>query len=127
MKISKYIIDIEGDKDKPYKLLETISYYSKRYKKYVICEAGMRSDGATGAFDVISNSWWVHDRVCNTGTFSDGSKCSTMQASAMLCDILRSEGRWFRSVSWFLPTLMFGGGKTRVKRKKRRLRMHGRR
>ncbi len=118
--ISRYIVDIEGDGEKPYKLLEPINYYSKRYKKYVTCAAGMRSDGATGAFDIISNAWWVHDKVCNTGVFADGSKCSTFQASMMLSDILKSEGRWFRARSWFLPTLIFGGGKTRRKPKVKR-------
>lgn len=73
----------------------------------------MRSDGATGAFDIISNGWWVHDKLCNTGVFHDESPCTTLQASTILSDILRSEGRWFRAISWFLPTWIFGGGKTR--------------
>lgn len=125
--VAEYVIDIEGDKDKPYKLLEPICYYSPRYKKYILCEEGMRSDGATGAFDIFSNGWWVHDRLCNTGTFSDGSKCTTWQASMVLYDVLRSEGRWFRARSWFLPTLFLGGGETRKHNSKFRKRRGPRR
>ena len=73
----------------------------------------MRSDGATGAFDLNSKSWWVHDRLCNTGLFDDGSKCSNLQASTIIYDILKNEGRWFRARTWFAATLLFGGGECR--------------
>lgn len=106
-----YIIDSKGD-DKPYVLLKDITYDS-RYGKQVHLQAGMRSDGATGAWDIISISWWVHDKLCNTGVFSDGTPCTNLQASTILSDILKSEGRWFRARSWFITTLFFGGGKAR--------------
>lgn len=102
-----------GEKGKSYKLINDISYYSKRYKKSVTVIAGTRSDGATGAYDINSCSWWVHDELCKTGRFDDGYKCTNWQASRILSDILRSEGYWFRSKSWLFATFLFGGGKAR--------------
>ena len=110
---ANYEVDYEGNPDKPYGLLETIDYYSMRYGKRVVCNKGMRSDGATGAFDIFSEAWWVHDQLCDSGVFADGTRCTTFQASMVLRDILLSEGHWFRAHSWFLPTLVLGGGKTR--------------
>jgi len=110
--MNKYIVDIDSDPEKPYVLLETITYMS-RYGKVITVEAGTRSDGATGAWDIISDSWWVHDKICNTGMFEDGTLCNNLQASTILSDILKSEGRWFRARTWFLTTLAFGGGKAR--------------
>ena len=109
----KYVIDRAGNKKKPYKLLTEIIYYSKRYNKVIKCDIGMRSDGATGARDIKTRGWWVHDQLCDTGTFKDGTKCTNLQASTILYDILRSEGYWFRARTWFITTLSFGGGKAR--------------
>ena len=107
-----YAID-NSNKEKPFLLLESIIYHSTRYDKSIYLKKGMRSDGATWAVDVISKGWWVHDELCNTGRFSDGSKCSNWQASRILSDILKSEGYWFRSKSWLFATFLFGGGKAR--------------
>ena len=96
-----------------YALKTRIVYRSLRYGKTIICESGMESDGATGATDLPTLGWWVHDQLCNTGEFSDGSKCNNWQASRILGDILRDEGRWIRSKSWFWATYLFGGGKAR--------------
>lgn len=92
---------------------KTIEYYSKRYKKYVTVAEGYRSDGATGAVDIYSNGWWVHDVLCDKGVFDDETPCNNLQASNILHDILRKEGRWFRARSWWLATYLFGGGKAR--------------
>ena len=108
----KYIVDPDTDSDKPYILLESITYKS-RYNKLVYVAAGSRSDGATGAWDIISDAWWVHDQLCNTGMFADGTRCAKLQASTVLSDILKEEGHWFRARSWFLATLLLGGGKAR--------------
>jgi len=108
----EYMVDIDGDPDKPYVLMENIAYKS-RYGKLVLVEKGERSDGATGAWDIISMAWWVHDQLCNTGKFADGSLCTNLQASTILSDILKTEGRWFRARSWFITTLALGGGKAR--------------
>lgn len=96
-----------------YKAITGYDYYSKRYKKHVEILPGMLSDGATGAFDIISDAWWVHDKICNTGVWADGSKVTNFQCSMVLSDILRSEGRLFRSFGWFFATFLFGGGKAR--------------
>ena len=88
-----------------------IKYYSVRYDKYVTVPEGYPSDGATGAEDIYSDSWWVHDVLCDRGTWDDGSAVTNWQASQVLQDILRSEGRWLRSKYWFWFTYLFGGKK----------------
>ncbi len=114
-----------------YKLCKAKSYYSKRYGKTVFMREGFLSDGATGAIDVkgsvevfdtwdndkiiqVSLSWLVHDKLCNEGVFSDGARCTNVQASTILSDILKSEGRWVRALYWWPMTYLFGGGKCRV-------------
>ena len=92
---------------------EPIRYFSKRYMKLVLVPKGYSSDGATGAPDINSRAWWVHDKLCDTGTFEGGSKCNNWQASQVLQDILSEEGRWFRAKSWFWGTWFFGGGRAR--------------
>lgn len=89
------------------------TYYSWRYDKFVTVKAGFESDGATGARDINSLSWWVHDVLCDYGVFDDGTPCNNWQASAILSDILKAEGRWFRARTWFVMTWLFGGGKAR--------------
>lgn len=89
------------------------SYYSARYDKCITVPEGYSSDGATGAKDITSRGWWVHDVLCDTGAFDDGTGCTNWQASSILSDILKKEGRWFRSRSWFVATWLFGGGKAR--------------
>ena len=110
--MDRYIVDPDSNPAKPYILLEPITQMS-RYSKEVVVTAGSRSDGATGAWDITSRSWWVHDQLCNTGKFEDGTPCTNLQASTILSDILKSEGRWFRARTWFSMTLLFGGGKAR--------------
>ena len=99
------------DKQIKYRRKSHLCYHSDRYNKDVVVPMGYPSDGATGAFDLKnSDSWWVHDKLCDTGVFEDGTPCTTWQASTICCDILASEGRWFRRFSWWLPTFIFGGG-----------------
>ncbi len=88
-------------------------YYSERYDKYVTVPKGYTSDGATGAIDIRSDSWWVHDKLCDFGLFDDLSPCNNLQASAILSDILKDEGRWIRARTWFVMTWLFGGGAAR--------------
>lgn len=90
-----------------------LTYYSRRYSKRISVPKGYKSDGATGAIDIDSDGWWVHDKLCDTGKFDDGTPCTNWQASMILKDILKSEGRWFRARSWFVMTYLFGGGKAR--------------
>lgn len=96
-----------------YEVNENLAYYSKRYDKWVTIKKGDKSDGATSAPDIDSWCWLIHDDLCNFGVFEDGSKCNNWQASKILSDILRAEGRWFRSVTWFIGTWLIGGGKAR--------------
>ncbi len=92
---------------------QRLDYYSERYDKHVIVPTGYPSDGATGAIDIDSDGWWVHDKLCDTGTWEDGTPCTNFQASTVLSDILRSEGRWARAIYWWPFTYLFGGGKCR--------------
>jgi hypothetical protein len=112
---------------KKYRNLKEIMYYSPRYNKFVQVPYGYYSDGATGATDLsgdhicmkglsvvtTSRAWWVHDVMCDTGTWFDGTKCNNWQASMVLKDILNDEGRWVRDFWWGAATWMFGGGKAR--------------
>ena len=66
-----------------------IEYYSKRYDKYISVAVGRYSDGATFALDVCEESFRVHDKLCETGVFSDNSLCTNWQASTIHSDILR--------------------------------------
>ena len=91
-----------------------IVYFSKRYKHHVIVPKGYRSDGASGpASDIWSDAWWVHDVMCDRGTWENGTKCTNLEASRVLSDILSDENRWIRSKTWLFATFLFGGGKAR--------------
>ena len=115
MSVYDHIKFIEEDGSKyKYELKTTLKYFSPRYQRWVIAKAGERFDGATGAIDIDSKAWIIHDVLCRDGKFADRSKCTNWQASMILHDILEDEGRWFRKVTWFWATWLFGGGKARV-------------
>lgn len=63
--------------------------------------------------DIISQGWWVHDQLCNTGKWDDGTPATNWQASRVLSDILYDEGRKWRSKYWFWATFFMGGGQAR--------------
>lgn len=93
---------------------EEFTYYSLRYSKDVTVKKGYKSDGATYAIDIEdSRSFWVHDVLCEYGVWDDGTPCNNWQASQVLADILKSEGRYIRRHTWFWATWLFGGGKAR--------------
>jgi hypothetical protein len=96
-----------------YEVKENLAYWSVRYRKWITIKKGDKSDGATSAPDIDSWCWLIHDDLCNFGVFEDGSKCTNWQASKILSDILREEGKWFRSFTWFVGTWLIGGGKAR--------------
>lgn len=96
-----------------YRLNNPEKYYSKRYGKWVELEDDMFSDGATGAFDIFSLAWWIHDKLCDTGKWMDGTRLTNWQASRVLADILWSERRFFRSIYWLFTTFLGGGGEAR--------------
>ncbi len=95
-------------KNNGYVVNENIGYYSERYSKYVVCECGDKSDGATFAKDINSFSWIFHDDIKKYKKFENGTVCSNWQASWIIYDILKEEGRWFRARTWFISTLGFG-------------------
>lgn len=88
-------------------------YYSQRYNRYVTVPHSYPSDGATGAIDIDSKAWWVHDVLCDRGTWDDGTPVTNWQASCVLSDILYDEGRWLRSSTWLFMTFWKGGGECR--------------
>ena len=108
-----FVTPIIGDPKYKYCVKENLVYWSKRYKKRITVKKGDKSDGATSAPDIDSFCWLIHDDLCNFGVFEDGSKCTNWQASKILSDILREEGRWLRSFTWFVGTWLIGGGKAR--------------
>ena len=94
-----------------YRVISNIGYYSGKYKKFIVCEAGDRSDGATGAKDLDSFGWLFHDELCSECIFEDGTPCTNWQASNILSEIMRMEGFWFREKTWFWSTWFLGGKK----------------
>ena len=71
-----------------YRLNEKITHDSKRYNQTTTSYKDDFSDGATGAFDIFSEAWWHHDKLCNTGKWDSGDKCTNWQASMVLFDVL---------------------------------------
>ncbi|MCP4987595.1 MAG: hypothetical protein GY928_16510 [Colwellia sp.] len=116
MSIYKYIKKIKSGDGRVlgYRVIKNKTYHSKRYNKTVsIKTTDLPYDGATGAMDIDSFGWLFHDVLCRDGCFDDGSECSNWQASQVLSDILKEEGRWFRSKTWFVATWFLGGGEAR--------------
>jgi len=107
MRINQTVLE-----DGKYQLHEDFTYTSPRYGKSVTVRAGIY-DGATGATDINSAGWWVHDQLCNTGMWDDGTRLSNWECSQVLQDILKAEGRWARARYWFWFTWAIGGGKAR--------------
>jgi hypothetical protein len=111
MKEVKYVELPKSTLGYKYQCIEEYTYKSKRYGKCVTVEKGFLSDGATSAPDIDSDCWWVHDVLCDRGTFDDGTPCTNWQASCILYDIMREEGRnYFRANRWRWATFAFGGG-----------------
>ena len=93
-----------------YILGEELRNFSLRYLKETIVEKGFDSDGASGpAEDIVSEAWWIHDKLCRTKKWADGTPCSAWQRSMVLHDILWQEGRYVRSMRWFVATFMWDG------------------
>ena len=91
-----------------YILQHTLVYTSPRYGKKITVPAGFQSDGATGAIDIWSDSWWVHDKICDDPHWDDGAPITAWQAATVLHDILEKEGHWARAWYWRLSTFLLG-------------------
>ena len=95
------IPDYHYDEDlELYVLDEDVTYTSPRYNKSIKLKKGYTSDGATGAIDINSLGWWVHDKMCDEMVWNDGSPATRWQGSRVLSDILASEGYWARAQYW---------------------------
>lgn len=105
--IATYVREDYISDDKKYTLLDEIVYRSPRYNKTITVPKGYRSDGATGAMDIHSNAWWVHDKLCDTGKWDDDTECTDWQASSVLSDVLKSEKRYFRAFYWKYSTFAY--------------------
>ena len=90
-----------------YLLLEDFTYFSPRYRRSITVENGIY-DGATGAIDIKTKGWWIHDQICRNPFFDDGTPITAWQAAQILSDILADEGRWFRKYTWKFATFLFG-------------------
>ena len=110
----KFEVDQTINGDGTYTLNQEIVYRSPRYAQKVTIPAGYESDGATGAMDITSRGWWVHDLLCDRGTWDDGTPLSNWQCSQVLQDILAEEGRRWQGHRWFWATFLMGGGKARA-------------
>ena len=114
IKASKYFVEyVARDGSHRYVTTHEIWYKSKRYGRWIVLEKYFDSDGATGAYDIDSFGWLMHDKLCNTGTFNDGTRITNWQASQILSDILWQEKRYIRSQTWKYATFVFGGDKAR--------------
>ncbi len=112
MKIKKK--RIIGDPDgMKWMALNDYLYHSSMFNQDVQIKAGDKSDGATGAPDIDSDSWWIHDKLCETGTWKSGQRLSNFVASTVLGNMLWHEGYWYRSVYWWFATFFGGGGKAK--------------
>jgi hypothetical protein len=84
-----------------------IHYYSKRYNKFVYVPKGFVSDGATGAIDIYTEAFFIHDWLLETKKFNDDTNCSWFQANLIMYDVLQEEGRYIRSYVWFFATTIY--------------------
>jgi hypothetical protein len=107
-------ISPDGNNGKKFMLLREICYLT-RYGKEIVGHPGYKWNGADWVNDLddgptMSMAPLIHDVACEFGTFDDGSPISNWQASQVLKDILKDEGRWVRMVPWRWGTFLFGGG-----------------
>lgn len=102
------MIEYHKRPDGMYECDKDYHYFSHRYYKRVFIKKGTLSDGATGALDIHSAAWWVHDELCKTARWADLSPARPWQCACVLGDVLRQEGRYLRSIYWKYFTYLFG-------------------
>ena len=96
-----------------YEVLETYVYYSKRYNRTITVQKGFWCDGATGALDMDTDAWIIHDWICDSkngsdGKWDDGTLIDNWTASTILGDVLWLDGYKVRAVIWWWATWLFG-------------------
>ncbi len=89
------------------------TYYSPRYNRSITVPVDFYSDGATGARDIDTDAWIVHDHICRYAVWDDGTPIDNWTASTVLGDILWVDGYKVRAVTWWWATYVFGGGAAR--------------
>ena len=67
-----------------YESLSSYVYYSPRFNRTLTVPTGFYSDGATGARDVDTDAWWVHDVICRYGKWDSGELIDNFTASTVL-------------------------------------------
>ncbi len=109
-RLAELIPDPNGGADFKFKPLNAYTYESTTYvDKFCTINLDDYSDGASGAFDIESLGWWVHDQLCKRCKWDDGTPITNWEASTVLYDILKSEGRWCRARYWRYSTFLLGG------------------
>lgn len=94
--------------------VEPYTYYSPRYKKSITIPAGYPSNGANLVKDRVPTAFFVHDRGCEWGLWSDGTKMCNRELSFVYYDILRVfDVAWFYSFCRLVGTFIGGGGAAR--------------
>ena len=103
-----------------YLLEKDFEYYSERYDGHITVKAG-EYDGASGpAIDIVSDAWLIHDQICNDPFFdkekyrNERRPITAYMAAQILSDVLASEGRWVRAMTWKWSTFLFGCTRTRA-------------
>ncbi len=107
--ISKYFQTIDREDQVWYILLEKLIWLDKATDKFITVPKYFISDGASGAIDIKSKGWWIHDWLCEENGYDDGTYCNNWNASRILSGILFSERRPFRSLYWRVSTFILGG------------------
>jgi|GEM_PF-2350144 len=108
--IYRYVSKIKTGSGKVlgYQVTNYKSYYSKRYDKTMEIHPGEIYDGATWFRDLNTFGWLYHDVLKRDECFADGSRCSNFQASMIIRDISREEGRNIVGDACFIGTLIYG-------------------
>lgn len=108
-----WLFDMFSTKMK-YVAKKTFTYHSPRYNEDVTIEKGYKSDGATYAPDLSWTAFFVHDILCDRGTWDSGKEVTRWEASNVYADILKDKGKWQSTHRKWL-TYWFGGKKLQKK------------
>lgn len=93
--------------------LNTVTFHSDWLNRDITVTTGDKSDGATQVPDIHSDGWGFHDQLCRSGKFDDGTKCSNLQASIVLFEVMWKEGHKLKAVLGLPGTFIGGGGECR--------------
>jgi len=103
-------VDVRRDGGGGYVVQGDYKYCSPRYCKSIALCNGEFSDGASGALDIDSNAWLVHDVIFKYKIWEDGTYITRTQCAMVLHDILKSEGYYVRAKTWLVATYLYSLG-----------------